>query len=233
MELRSKKVINTSFKRPKTPAQDLVLKEPETPERAAYFYHFDHRRNDEKIDDIAAQHRIHPSTGERWRKEREHFRDERRVRKRKAEEEGHKLGRPWRVSNEKIKELLEDDTNPVREDPLRIQRQVNKVPLSTRALQYNLSNREDAHLFVAAYSDEIRPANKKIRVSYGEEHMHQPLFGFWDHVFFTDEAHFNLYEDFQRPRILRRRGERLKRGNLRTRKRVVGKGQLHFYAYVN
>ncbi|KAF2030129.1 hypothetical protein EK21DRAFT_112237 [Setomelanomma holmii] len=115
-----------------------------------------------------------------------------------------------------------------------IQQRKNKIPLCPRALRYNLSNREEAHLYVAAYSDEISDSNKRHGIHYGELYKDEPVRGFWDTVYFTDEAHFNPTESFQQPRILRRRGERLARGNVCTQtKRKSTPLTLYMYASVN
>jgi hypothetical protein len=130
--------------------------------------------------------------------------------------------------------LLNDDDNPVRDAPLEVQQRENAIPLCPRALRYNLSEREDAHVYVAAYSDEISASNKRERVHYGDIHKDETGRDFWDTVYFTDEAHFNPNEDFQQPRILRRRGERLKQGNVRARKpRKATPLTIHMYGAVN
>src|SRR4051812_26816442 len=105
---------------PYTPEQDASLKIPETEERAHYFWHVDTRRDGETLEDVAQQHGIVSRTGRRWRQERAYFGDERRVRKRKAAEKNHKLGRPFRVSIERLNALFSDETNLVREAPLDI-----------------------------------------------------------------------------------------------------------------
>lgn len=91
------------------------------------------------------------------------------------------------------------------------------IPLRIGSLLYNLSNREDAHLFEAAYTREPSKDNFKKCIEYDTEHLNKPLLGFWNGIFFTDEAHFNLTDDFHRPHILRRYGERLAPSNNITR----------------
>ncbi|KAH8727819.1 hypothetical protein GQ44DRAFT_71268 [Phaeosphaeriaceae sp. PMI808] len=163
---------------PKTPEQDDILLIPDTEERAHYFWHFDHRGPDETMADVSAAHGIDEATGRRWRQDRAQFGDARRVRKRKAAEKGHKHGRPWRVSEEQLQGLLNDKENPVRDAPIPIQQRENNIPLCPRALRYNLSNREDAYVYVAAYSDKVSNANKGHRVSYGATYKDEPLRGF-------------------------------------------------------
>ncbi|KAF2820536.1 hypothetical protein CC86DRAFT_411837 [Ophiobolus disseminans] len=194
---------------PKTPEQDEILTVPDTEERAHYFWHFNHRGPSESMAAIAAAHGISARTGQRWRTERTKFDDARRVRKRKAAAKHYKLGRPWRVSSEKLELMLHDNSNPMRNAPLAVQQRVNDVPLCPRALRYNLSNRIDAHVYTAAYTDKLNDGNWRERTQYSGAHMHQPMLGFWDSVWFTDEAHFNPNKDFQKPHILRRCGERI------------------------
>lgn len=74
------------------------------------------------------------------------------------------------MSDEHLQELLSDETNPVRDEPLSIQAKENNLPLAPRSLRYNLLNREDAYLYVAAYAKEPSPTNKRRRISYREEH---------------------------------------------------------------
>lgn len=184
--------------------------------------------------DIAANHERDPTTGLRWRKERALFGDARRVRKRKAVEKEHKLGRPFRVPLAQLEALLDDHNNPVCEAPYAIQAAQNNIPLAPRYLQYNVSNWLDAHLYIAAYTDELSEKNKKLRVQYGKDHKDEPIYGFWDGVHFTDKAHYNPTENFQKPRILRRHKERLRRDNLRTRKKETRDLRtLHMDASVN
>jgi hypothetical protein len=181
---------------PRTPEQDNILLVPDTEERAHFFWHVDTRRPDETMASICAAHGIGTATGYRWRQERAQFGDGRRVRKRKAAQKGHKLGRPWRCSNEQLEQLLNDNDNAVRDAPLAVQQSENDIPLCPRALRYNLSNRMDAHVYTAAYTDEISNRNKREREYYGSAHLEEPVKGFWDSVYFTDEAQFNPTEDF-------------------------------------
>ena len=194
----------------------------------------DTHRPNETLDDIVQQHGTGTGTGQRWRQERSLFGDERRVRKRKAAEENHKLGRPFRVPIERLQSLLSDESNPFRDAPLDVQAAVNQIPLAPRSLQPNLSRREEPHLYVAAYGEPIRKDNVTRRRQYGARYGKEPLGGFWDRIYFTDEAHFNPTERFQKPRILRRRKERLKPGNVRVNNKVKkSKLTVHMFAYVN
>jgi hypothetical protein len=187
------------MKRPYTLEQEKIERIPDTTHRSKYFFHIDHKRDGETNNSIAIEHGIDPSTGRRWRQEVCELGNERRVRKEKAEQNNQKLGRPFWVCQEKLQELL-DDPNIVRDKPLTVQAYVHDRPLKKRALEYNFSERFDAHMYLQAYTQEVRnKRSKRQRINYGEEHKDKPIFGFWDGIFFTDEAHYNPTVDFQKP----------------------------------
>jgi transposase-like protein len=77
--------------------------------------HLEHRRNSQSMQAVADAHGISRQTAYNWIKEKEEFGKRRRVRKRTAKNKGHKLSRPKRVEKEKLKALLKDETNPVRD----------------------------------------------------------------------------------------------------------------------
>ena len=108
------------------------------------------------------------------------------------------------------------------------------VNLAPRFLQYNLSMKVDAHLYVAAYTDSLLEANTKLRVLYGWDHKHHTVMNYWHAVSFIDEAHLNLTERFQRKRILKRSKKGLTDSNIRPQKRKKRSNlTLHIYASVN
>ncbi|KAF2626741.1 hypothetical protein BU25DRAFT_471753 [Macroventuria anomochaeta] len=179
-------MVMNEVKSPQTPEKDDTLKCPDTKEGAHYFWNVDHRQKGETMEDVALQHGISARIGERWRHERNHFGDARRVRKDKAREKRTKLGRPFTVPLNKIQALIDDE-----KAPLNVQAQQISVNLQPRSLQYNLSNRENAQ-------------NKTSRVQYGDFHEHYSIFDYWHAVWFTDKAHFNPTERLQRTGILRR-----------------------------
>jgi hypothetical protein len=72
-------------------------------------------------------------------------------------------------------------------------------------MERNLMKRKrNAQMYVAAYTKSIRAANKVIRKDFDAANKHHDIIGYWDHVFFTDEAHYNPLEPFQKPRVLRK-----------------------------
>ncbi|KAF2629177.1 hypothetical protein BU25DRAFT_420570 [Macroventuria anomochaeta] len=166
------------------------------------------------MEDVAKAHGISTHTGERWRKEFAHFGNCRRVRKKKAKEKGTKLGRKWTTALEKMKQLVDKEDHD-REAPLPVQAaQVGGIHLAPRSLQYNLSKRLDAHLYVAATTESISTKNKDEQVQYGFFHQHHTIMNYWQWTHFTNEAHFNPTEQFQQKRILRRFKKRTHPANL-------------------
>jgi hypothetical protein len=94
-------MILAAMESPTTLVRDRSLKVLYTKERSADFWHWENRRN-ASAQEVANAHGTSRRTEERWRREREHFQDCRRVRKRKVEGKGHKLGRRFRVCEEKL-----------------------------------------------------------------------------------------------------------------------------------
>ena len=67
------------------------------------------------------------------------------------------------------------------------------IKVKPRALQVALKKyTKGGRKYKQAYvGKEISKANKALRAAHGEAHKDKPLIGFWDGIFFTDEAHIN------------------------------------------
>ncbi|KAF1978128.1 hypothetical protein BU23DRAFT_550225 [Bimuria novae-zelandiae CBS 107.79] len=220
---------------PRTPPHNRPQKVPDTASRSQYFWHYDNRRDDELVTALAGTHDIAPSTGYRWRRERALLGSptaNRRIRKVKAAARGQRLGRPFRVDKSVLTDMISPN-NPVAERPLHIQAQHYNIPLAERSLRYNLSNRMDARMYLGAYTSEMRSQNYTARQRYGQEHKDKPLYGFWDTIFFTDEAHFNPLETFQRQRILRQAGNQNRIQRLVKKPSRKSLQTVHMASYVN
>ena len=74
------------MERPSTPETREIIPVPDTEERAHYFWHVEHRRDGETLQQVADEHGIHRHTGRKWRKDKLKWGDEKRVRKRNAQE---------------------------------------------------------------------------------------------------------------------------------------------------
>lgn len=67
----------------------------------------------------------------------------------------------------------------------------------------------------------ISYANREQRVAYSEEHLYAPLFGFWDHVVYTDEVHIDPSSE-PRKRVSREQGTRNDPENITQRPSLKG-----------
>lgn len=131
------------MERPSTPEQREIIPEYDTGHRSADIWHVKHNPEKKKFNQLAAEHGIDKATRHRWGKERELYGTPvamRKVRKFKAKEKDHKLGRSFRVPLEKINSLLSDAINIVREEPYDVQARMNDIPLAPRSLQYNVAS---------------------------------------------------------------------------------------------
>jgi hypothetical protein len=59
----------------------------------------------------------------------------------------------------------------------------------------------------------IKPANRRARTRYGQEHQHKTIDDFWQYIFFTDEAHIDPSSCAQGS-ILREQGHRIDPQNI-------------------
>lgn len=73
--------------------------------------------------------------------------------------------------------------------------------------------------------------NQIARESYGQEHVYKPLFGFWDYIFFTDEAHVDPTSQCVGD-VLRERGKRYDDENIKKRPPLKGV-RFHIAAWIN
>lgn len=67
----------------------------------------------------------------------------------------------------------------------------------------------------------ISEKNKEQRTEYGQEHQYKPLFGFWDHIIYTDEMHVDP-ESQSQSHILREQGTRDDPENIEERPPLKG-----------
>jgi hypothetical protein len=93
--------------------------------------------------------------------------------------------------------MLDPEQNPVRKKPLYVQRDHFNIDNKIRLIRHNLVTRKNkAQLYICGYTKKTSNANKKLRVKYGDKNKDKPVLGFWDLVYFTDEAYYNPDESF-------------------------------------
>ncbi|KAF1957300.1 hypothetical protein CC80DRAFT_560471 [Byssothecium circinans] len=94
-------------------------------------------------------------------------------------------------------------------------------------------------MYVARYTKKVSSTNKTKRVQYGKDHKDWPIYRGWDLVYFTDEAHVNPTERFQKPRVLRERGNtglgggRNNPANIAEEEDISSGFSVHCYACIN
>jgi hypothetical protein len=131
-------------------------------------------------------------TGQRWEAERKRLGSPAYHRTRPQSEKP--LGK-IPTANRDVCEMLVDPTrNLKRTQSLAAQLAFHDIKVKPRALQVALKKYTNGgQKYKQAYiAKELSVVNKTIRVEHGEEHKGQPIIGFWDRVFFTDEAHIDL-----------------------------------------
>ncbi|KAF2189034.1 hypothetical protein K469DRAFT_702738 [Zopfia rhizophila CBS 207.26] len=108
------------------------------------------------------------------------------------------------------------------------------VPGNVRTLQRNLKTRKKrAGMYVASRRKIIRKKNKALHVNFGWDNKDKPLFGYFDRVYYTDEAHYNVTGFKQAPRVLREEGTREEPQNIAQQHDQEPEWAIHMYSYAN
>ena len=77
----------------------------------------------------------------------------------------------------------------------------------------------------------ISDKNATERTTYGSQHLYDPIFSFWDHIVFTDEAHIDPTSQAQ-GRVTREQGTRDKPENIEERPPLKGV-RFHIAAWIS
>jgi hypothetical protein len=190
--------------RSKTPDQPIKRHEWTTTKKTRFFQALDDRETDTSIIDVARNHGLQPTTAYTWirqRKREPHINHLRRARIQ------HKpSGRPRQITSPELDMLLDPERNPIREYPYEAMIKHFNLRITTaRSLRMNLIKRRGAQLFIKERIKPITKANKQERMAYANRMKNRPVYGFWDCIEFSDEAHFNPLE-VRKQRVLRKRG---------------------------
>ena len=83
------------------------------------------------------------------------------------------------------------------------------IPVGTRQLQRKMKEhtKGGGRYLCAFIQKSISQKNREQRTIYSEQHVFNPLFGFFDHIVYTDEAHIDPTSQAQ-GRVLREQGTR-------------------------
>jgi hypothetical protein len=159
-------------------------------------------------------------TGRYWKKQWENMGSEA---KKKTRSRCKVLGRKSRVTKSMCKMLVSPSRNPVRKQPLEAQIGYHNLPVQKRQLQRKLKeNTKGGGRYLCAFIKKVLSSkNKANRTKYGEDHIYDPLFGFFDHIVYTDEAHIDPTSQTQ-GRVLREQGTRDMPENIEERPPLKG-----------
>jgi hypothetical protein len=148
---------------------------------------------------------ISKGTGHYWKKQCDNIESfaQRHTRRRSG-----KLGRCSKVTKSTCKILVSPSWNPVCRECYEAQTEYHYLPCQTCQLQRKLKEHTDrGQQYKCAFVKKIVSSkNKKEREIYSREHDSKPLIGFWDHIFFTDEAHVDPTSLVQQE-VLREQGK--------------------------
>jgi len=171
-----------------TPPSSPKRQEYDTTKRARFFDAWDAKEDIDGVGQICQKlnFNLPPSTARYWLRQRDIQGSPafRRTRKQSA-----RLGRKPKVSAADLGRLT-NQQDPIHEEPYEVQAKTLDGQPAARTLQAHAS-RAGAKRFKKRYTTEISKKNKLIRVEYGKEHEKKTITGFWQFVYFTDEAHFH------------------------------------------
>ncbi|PQE11533.1 hypothetical protein CJF31_00011044 [Rutstroemia sp. NJR-2017a BVV2] len=164
--------------------------EADTPRKTMFFNALAQEGNSKAVRTIAKEYGIAKSTGQKWRKQ---YLDMGEEAKRHTRPRSKVLGRNSRVTKSMCKMLVSPSKNPIRKQPLDAQIEYHKIPVQKRQLQRKLKEhtKKGRRYLCAFIKKVISPKNHEDRTVYGNEHLYDEVFGFWDHIVFTDEAHID------------------------------------------
>lgn len=119
--------------------------------------------------------------------------------------------------------MLVSPSNPVWKQPYEAQIEYYGIPVQKRQLQREIKkNTKIGGRYLCAFVKKvISLKNKEGRVEYRERHIYDALFGFFDHIVYTDEAHIDPTSQAQ-GRVLREQGTRDLLENIKERPPLKG-----------
>lgn len=179
---------------------------------------------------ISSDCKISESCGRKWKKQLETMGSEA---KRKTRQRSSILGRKSKVTKSMCKMLCSPTRNPVRKQPYEAQIAFHDLPVQKRQLQWKLKEhtKRGGRYLCAFVKKVISTKNCEQRTIYGHNHVYDPLFGFFDHIVYTDEAHIDPTSQAQ-GRILREQGTRDDPENIEQRPPLKGV-RFHIAAWIS
>jgi hypothetical protein len=119
--------------------------------------------------------------------------------------------------------LVSPSRNPVRKQPYEAQIAFHNLPIKKRQLQRKLKEHTNGgqRYKCACIKKVISQKNREERSNYGDTHVFDSTFGFWDHIILTDEAHIDPTSQAV-GNVLRERGTRNLPENIEERPPLKG-----------
>lgn len=170
------------------PKKELGCIERDTLHRQRFFDAYDRKLSTTSFRSLCRREGINipESTGRLWLKNREDYGSDgiRRCRKLST-----RLGRKSKISEAALDRLI-DQKDPVH--AMSVVNQIKELHLNChkRTLQRNAMDRRNAKHYKKRPVTALSQKNKDLRVQYGRNHQGKTITGFWQNVYFTDEAHF-------------------------------------------
>lgn len=211
----------TRYGRYRTPSpKPLDGKDATTTRKCRYFDAIDRNPEKKSRREIAANVGITEGTGRNWEKQRETLGS---LVYRSTRKRGQKPGPASKVTKRICKKLVDPRHNPVWFARLEMQIQYHNLPVGRRQLTCKLKEHTNGgQIYKCAFvKKEISVKNKEERQVYSIEHKGKPLIGFWDHIFFTDEAYIDPSSLFQEG-VLHELGHRYDNENMVQRPPQIG-----------
>jgi hypothetical protein len=198
--------------------------EANTPRKTMFFNTLVREGNSKAVRTIAKECGIAESTGRKWRKQ---YLDIGEEAKRYTRLRSKVLGCNLIVTKSIYKILVSPSKNPICKQSLEAQIAYHKIPVQKCQLQRKLKEHTKKGIrYLCAFIKKVITAkNHKDRTVYRNENLYNEVFGFWDHILFTDKAHIDPTSQTQ-GRILREQGTRDRPENIEERLPLKG---IRFY----
>lgn len=179
---------------------------------------------------ISARCGISEACGRKWKEDWFNMGSEA---KRRLRRRSQILGRKSKVTKAICKLLCSPSRNPVRKQPYEAQIEYHKIPVGPRQLQRKMKEYTyGGGRYICAFIEKVISAkNHTDRLKYGNDHLFKSLFGFFDHIVYTDEAHFDPSSQ-SRTRVTRELGTRDKPENIEERPPLLGV-RFHIAAWIS
>jgi hypothetical protein len=215
----------------RTPSPDPLDGHEATTRRKCKFYDaLTNSKGAIPLNSISAKCGISEACGRLWKQQ---WMDMGSEAKRRLRPRSEILGRKSKVSKSICKMLCSPSRNPVRKQPYEAQIKYHNIAVGPRQLQRKM--KEYTHgggRYICAFIEkEISEKNRQQRTKFGNDHQFNALFGFFDHIVYTDEAHIDPSAQ-ARTRVTRELGTRDLPENIEERPPLKGV-KFHIAAWIS